>query len=132
MLAERDGFAGAQGGVVQAAEERRQVGPHDGDGGQELADLGRAGDHAAVDFLGDLGCLPGDLADRVGGQDVQLDGVVQDAVEHCPLAGDGRSGRGLPVERERQGVERQGVDQDGPPVRLVQGSDLEGVTARPG
>src|SRR5262249_5126522 len=56
-------------------------------------DLLAPGDHTTVYLLGDLPGLPSDLANRVGGLDVQLDSVVQHAVEHSAFAGNGRSRR---------------------------------------
>ena len=94
---EHDGFRGAQVGVVQAAVEGFQVLAAvavAADGGEQAADLGGAGDHAAVDGLGDGGGLPPDPVDRVGVQQPQLDGVADGVVEHGALAplGGGRGG----------------------------------------
>ena len=63
-FAEGDGFGGAQGGVVQAAEERFHVLPAralPADGREEQRSLGGVGDGAAVDGLGDVGSFPLDL-----------------------------------------------------------------------
>ena len=70
-FAEGDGFGGAQGGVVQAAEERFHMLPARAlraDGLEEQRSLGGVGDAAAVDGLSDLGGFPLDLAERAGGQ----------------------------------------------------------------
>ena len=68
-LFQHDGFGGAQVGVVQAGVERFQVLAAvavAADGGEQAGDLGGAGDHAAVDGLGDGRGLPPDPVDRVG------------------------------------------------------------------
>src|SRR5258706_1266845 len=80
------------GGVVQAAEEGSEVGSDVRDGCQKLPDWDRPSDYAPVYFFGDLRCLPGDFADRIGRQEVQLDCVAQNAVEHGTLERNGCCG----------------------------------------
>ena len=107
-FAQRDGFGGAQGGVVQAAEERFHVLPAralPADGFQEQRGLGGVGDRAAVDGLGDLGGFPLDLAEGVGGQQPAFDGVAERVGEHGPLAAGGGRGGGLAVQPPGAGVQ---------------------------
>ncbi|HEV2258186.1 MAG TPA: hypothetical protein VGS06_34065 [Streptosporangiaceae bacterium] len=83
------------------------------DGGEQPGDLGRAGDHAAVDGLGDGRGLPPDPVDRVGVQQPQLDRVADRVVEHgalaplssgrCRLAGEG-AGAGIQGAPDRGGL----------------------------
>jgi hypothetical protein len=63
-------------------------------GGQQRAGLPGAGDDAAVDLVSHLRGLPGHLVDRIGGQQVQLDGVAEYPVDDGAFAGDGGGGRG--------------------------------------
>jgi hypothetical protein len=112
-------------------QERGQLRPQLLDGRQQEPDLPGPGDYSAVDLLGDLGCLPGDLAERVGGQDVQLHRVAEDAVEDRPLAGDRGGRRGAAVHGQRQRVQRA-PDQLRPPVLLIQRGHRQRVTAQPG
>ena len=56
------------------------------DGGEQAGDQGGAGDHAAVDGLGDGGGLPPDPVDGVGVQQPQLDRVADGVAEHGALA----------------------------------------------
>jgi hypothetical protein len=52
------------------------------DSGEQASDLGGAGDHAAVDGLGDGGGLPLDAVDRVGVQVPQFDGCQRVPARH--------------------------------------------------
>ena len=68
-LFQHDGLGGAKVAVVQAGVEGFQVlaaVAEAADGCEQAADLGRVGDHAAVNGLGDGGGLPPDQLDGVG------------------------------------------------------------------
>jgi len=107
-FAERDGFGGAQRGVVQAAEERFHVLPARAlppDGVQQPCGLGGVGDGAAVDGLGDVGGFPLDLAEGAGGQQPAFDGVAERVGEHGPLAAGGGRGGGPAVQPPRAGIQ---------------------------
>jgi len=95
--AQGDGFFGAQRRVVQAAEERGQLRPDPGDLGQDRPDLRRAGDSSRADGHDGFRRAPAHQADGIGGQQPELDGIAQGAVEHCPLAGDRVRRRGRAV-----------------------------------
>jgi len=74
----------AQGGVVEAPEERLQVLTARAlcpDHGEQRLGLSRAGDDAAVDGLGDLGGFPLDPFHRVGAQQPLLDGIAERVVD---------------------------------------------------
>ena len=129
-FAERDGFGGAQRGVVQAAEERFHVLPARAlppDGLQEQRGLGGVGDGAAVDGLGDVGGFPLDLAEGAGGQQPAFDGVPERVGEHGPLAAGGGRGGGLAVQPPGAGVQDAA---DG--VRFFQRGHWQGRFRDPG
>jgi len=86
--AQGDGFFRAQRRVVRAAEERGQFRPDAADLGQDRPDLRRAGDGDRMDGDSGSGRAPPDLADRVGGQQPELDGIAQGTAEHRPLTRD--------------------------------------------
>lgn len=74
-------------------------------GCQECPGLPWAGDDPAVDFLGHVRGFPGDLVDRVGGQDVELDGVAERSVEDGALPGDRRGGCRSALQGQGQRVQ---------------------------
>ena len=103
-FAQGDRFGGAQGRVVEAAEEgflplaARALSP---DGFQQRPGLGRAGDRPAVDGLSDLGGFPLDPVEGTGGEQPQFHGVAERVGEHRPLAAGGGRGGGLAVQPPR-------------------------------
>ena len=97
------------------------------DGLQEQRSLGRIGDGAAVDGLGDLGSFPLDLAKGAGGQQPAFDGVPERVGEHGPLAAGGGRGGGLAVQPPGAGVQDAA---DG--VRFVQRGHGQGRFRDPG
>jgi len=97
-------------GVVQEGVEGFQVlaaVAEAADGCEQAADLGRVGDHAAVNGLGDGGGLPLDPVDRVGVQQPQLDRIAGGVVEHGSLAPLGGGSGRLPGDRAGTGVQGQ-------------------------
>ena len=158
IAAQGHGFFRAQRRIVQAAEERRQLRPDPGDLGQDRPDLLRAGHGGRPDGHGGPGRAPAHQVQRVGGQQPELDGITQGAVEHRPLAADRvcRGGRAVhphaqpvqgspddariaePADRQRcafQPGQRAGgarVRRAGPPLLGVEGMPVQGGAHPPG
>ena len=127
VAAQGDGFFGAQRRVVQAAEERGQLRPDPGDLVQDRPDLRRAGHGRRADGHGGFRCAPAHQADGVGGQQPELDGIAQGAVEHRPLAGDRVRRGGRAVQPRAQPV--QGSPDD---ARVAELADRQGCLLHPG
>ena len=127
VAAQGDGFFRAQRRVVQAAEERGQLRLDAGDLGQDRPDLRRAGDSSRADGRGGSGRAPAHQADGVGGQQPELDGVAEGAVEHCPLAGDRVRRRGRAVQPCAQPVQDSPDD-----ARVAELADGQGGPLHPG
>src|SRR6202034_3240308 len=100
-----DGFFGAQGGVVEAAEERGQLRPGAGDLVQDGGDLGGGGDGGWGGGGDGLGDAPADLVEGVGGPQLEFGGVAEGAVEHGSFAADRVGCGGCAVEAGAEAVE---------------------------
>jgi hypothetical protein len=105
-LAQCHGFLWAQRGVVQAAEECGQLRAEAGHLGQDRPHLGGTGNGLRVDRGCGPRCCPLHLAERVGREQAELDGIAQGVMEHRPLAGDGGRRSAAAVQAHRQRVHR--------------------------
>ncbi|WP_344925659.1 hypothetical protein [Streptosporangium carneum] len=132
LLAQPEGLGRAQTAEVEAGEEAPQVpatveAAHVGHRGQQFPSLDRIDHHPPVHDLPDLRRLPRlHLADRVGGQLLQVHGVLQGVVEDRPLPGD-RGGSGGPTVE----VERQRVQAEPYVTHLGEGVHGQGMALKP-